>query len=356
MVLSFDARTGVTGLFESEDGKTWSLLQELGTVDYDIGDAVQLLEMPVLGPHGITTDTTKWVVMAAKAVNWRDKRPDGAQDHGIFYLVGDFDGKKFRPDVHQNDAAHGYKAHVAGWGDGQYAHSFRMDDGESRVIQQIRLNQEQATGEQASFVGIMGVPVELSLQMRTVGNETEARPVLCRTPVKELETLRGDETRSVEDLADIEVNVPNSEMRGPLKLGPFTYLHETNEFHINLEALNIGIDEHAILPYFNLRGTSAAEDGGFRMRFLFDRNTLEIFSPAGDFSVALVLTRHGRTPVNLAQQILDAAPGPTKGYRMASTVPARRNAERKLFQNPVERRGEWCPVQARGLDTYKTLD
>lgn len=136
------------GIFVSEDMKDWELTQKL-TIE-ESWECPDLRQIPVYG-----TDEKKWMF-------WT---PDG------YYLVGEFDGKKFTPGQeirriygfdHEREVAYAAQSF---WGT------------EGRVVQIPWLR----TGEKERlYLGIMGLPRELALRKK------DGEWILSASPVQEV--------------------------------------------------------------------------------------------------------------------------------------------------------------------------
>jgi len=263
MVLSLsrnntDREHATYGLFRSRDLKSWELLQEIGPGAW-YWECPDMFELPV------DNDPTriKWLLMKG----------------GGDYIVGTFDGERFRPETEPirvqwggsfygaqtfNDAPNGRRVHI-GW-----MNSGAKED-RPNAYPGMPFNQQ------------MSFPRELTLR------STPAGPRLFRQPIAEIEKLyakvhewKDQSLRPGENpLAGIEHDLLDIEFELELR--------EAKQLELKLRGTTITYDvTKSKLRVFDRSLDLAPVAGKLHLRALLDRTSIELFANHGEVTHAVV--------------------------------------------------------------------
>lgn len=236
--------------FSSPNLKQWTLLHKMNVPGCD--------ECPDFFPMAVDgkADNIRWVWTAA---NGR-------------YLVGSFDGTKFTPDggVQQVDFGKNFYA-VQSYSD--------IPESDGRRIQIAWMRGGKYPG--MPFNQQMGFPCELKLQTFPEGIR------MTRWPVKEIETLRGQEhTWNRETLKPGEN--PLAGIRGELfDIQAEVELGEASEFGFKVRGEKVAyLVKEKKLSALGASGPLELKDGRLTMRLLVDRASVEAFGDEGKLSLS----------------------------------------------------------------------
>ena len=268
--------------FSSPDLKEWKFESQID----GFFECPDIFELPVQGEPG----KSKWVLFAA----------DGE------YVVGDFDGKTFKPDGEKKPSD---------WGANYYAAQTYSDvpDGRRIIIGWMRGGKYPGM----PFNQQMSFPCELSLRASPQG------PILCKWPVKEIERLVINTTpvstplKPGQPIPLLQSNIP----------APGSELYDiTAEFDVaDVQAVTFDIRGAQVkwtadnkLTALKKSAPLAPIDGKVKLRILVDRTSLEVFGNGGAVTLSSCFLAH---PDNF-NAIVSAEGGEVKQMR-ASTAQLR---------------------------------
>jgi len=249
MVLYLDGDARRLGFFTSPDLKTWTKCGEIP----DFFECPDLFELPVDGDPA----NTRWVLHGA----------DGR------YLVGAFDGQNFTPDGDRQPCDSGGNFYAS-----QTFNNMPASDGRRVQIPWMA----GGVYPQMPFNQQMGFPCELTLRAVADGIR------LCRTPVKEIESLVADS----QVLTDIEIGPGEDPLAG--------VSGELFDISMDIEpgdAAEIGLCMDGMRMCYRAGdpgtlwalGHAAplhACDGRITLRALIDRTSVEVFGNDGQVSLS----------------------------------------------------------------------
>ncbi len=224
--------------FKSPNLKEWELLSvSQGGIDADkyLYECPDLFELAIDGDQA----NRKWILNAANS----------------HYAVGSFDGHAFRPEASKL---------VDVRGQGFYAAQTFSDIADGRRIQ---IGWQQAPSPGMAFNQLQSIPSELTLRSTADG------PRLCRTPVKELKSLRkgGNRATAVKDFRGELI-----ELRAEFEPGDAKSI----EFHVR--GAKIAYD--VVNQLVSVNGSEAPApliDGKQSIIVYVDKTVLEVFASGG---------------------------------------------------------------------------
>ena len=228
------------GFYTSKDLKTWTETSRLKCFH----ECPELFELPVDGDK----EDTRWVLYGASGE----------------YLIGDFDGKAFKPDTETIRFHHG---------DCFYAsQTFNNMPDDRRV--QIAWGQVATPG--MPFNQMMLFPVKLTLHNTPDGLRMRAYPV------KEIKDLRGDRTLIKDQMVKAGDN-PLKGLRGDcfdinaqIEVGD-------SDFGFRLRGCELIYNAEKHTLTFGKRSVPVQpKEGKIRLRLLVDRTSIEIFANRGE--------------------------------------------------------------------------
>jgi fructan beta-fructosidase len=245
--------------YSSADLKAWAFESRIGGF-YECPD---LFELPVEGTPG----KTLWVLSAA----------DGA------YLLGEFDGKTFRPGPVEKQKT---------WHGNFYAAQTFSNEPKGRRVQVGWANEIAFPGQ--PFNQQMTIPCELTLRPTADGVR------LFANPVAEVDRLRvGEGSRfgfpsgariGAGGEGGWSLDVPSDllDIRAEFEVG------QGGEFSLGVPGASVSYD--VARRSLACNGTSAPldpVDGTIRLRLLVDRGSIEVFANDGRLAISRGLTKHG---------------------------------------------------------------
>jgi fructan beta-fructosidase len=254
MALYLDGRD--FALFSSPDLKTWERLQTLTMPGCD--ECPDFFPLRVQGEPKVE----KWIFTAANG----------------YYLIGDFDGKKFTPETAPLPSDQGANFYAV-----QTYSDIPASDGRRIQIAWMR----GGSYPQMPFNQQMSFPCELTLRRTPEGLR------LFRWPVKEIRSLYTKEWKEKDVPLRPDAN-PLSELTGDLwDIEAEFELGEAQEvgFSVRGEDVVYRVKEQTL----SALGRSAPlkiEKGRVRLRILADRTSLEIFGNSGAASLSSCFTPH----------------------------------------------------------------
>lgn len=252
--------TGSTfALFGSPDALHWEELSRFeATGNCECPD---LFEMPVEGGNG----RTKWVFLSG-AGKW-------TQGDCARYMIGDFDGKRFKPESELVPIE---------WGGWNYSTQTFSDAPAGRRVFvgwfSTAFDAAHALLPGNPFNGQYRVPWELKLV------DTESGLRLSRKPVEELKKLRQDEARleggpyEAGEHAVKDANSRSLDIECEIEPGSAKTLSLVFE-GVNGIAYDVAAKTLQVLE--RKHEWPLEKDGSLKLRILFDVNCLEVFGPDG---------------------------------------------------------------------------
>ena len=241
--------------YTSPDLKVWTYRSRIE----GFFECPDLFELPLDGD----AKTSKWVLTAASSD----------------YMVGAFDGAKFTPET---------KMLKGNAGKGFYAAQTFSDAPKQRVIQMGWL---QAPSPGMAFNQAMSVPLELGLKTTPEG------PRLTRTPVKELDALRGESMKF--DAREYKAGQfivgvfggEQWEVRGTFELDAAA------RFELTVGGAVLSYDAKSKeLKLADYKVEVPLIDGKLTVRLFVDRTVLELFAADGSIYVPLPAIAKTRKP------------------------------------------------------------
>lgn len=236
--------------YGSKDFKTWTHLQDIHVPG--CSECPDFYEMPIEGEPG----KTAWVWTNANAR----------------YLVGEFDGKQFKPE-------HGFNSIQSEFGNGFYAGQTFSDLPDMRRVQIAWM--WHATYPGMPFNQQMTFATELKLHRTSDGLR------LFRMPVGEIKNIRERE----EKLSDIELDERGVALDGleTDKLDLDLTINVGSAKRVGLRVGGQSIDwdsQRRELSCLNMTAPLSPIDGQIKLRVLVDRTTIEIFGNDGVISMS----------------------------------------------------------------------
>jgi fructan beta-fructosidase len=225
----------------SPDLKKWTFQSRIA----DFFECPDLFELPVQG----SKDSKRWVLYAA----------DGR------YLVGDFDGKTFKPEGGKQQLWHGKFYAAQTWSDAPDGRRIQIGWGQGIDFPGMPFNQQ------------MTVPCELSLHSTPEGVRMRA------LPVKELESLYGKK-HTWKDLTVKPGENPLADVKAETFELRVTFEPAADEWLVIMNLLGIPVNYTLKTGKLTCKGLSMPlwqRDGKITLRILMDRGSLEIFGNDG---------------------------------------------------------------------------
>ena len=231
--------------YTSKDLKTWTETSRLKCFH----ECPELFELPVDGDEA----NGKWVLY-------------GASGH---YLIGDFDGKTFRPETEEIRFHYGNCFYAS--------QTFNNMPDERRV--QIAWGQIPTPG--MPFNQTMLFPVTLSLRSTPAGIRMQPYPI------KEIRSLRGEKT-TLRDLTVKPGDNPLKALRGDCFDISAVIEVGDNDFGLRLRGKELiyKADEQK-LSFGDRSAQVKPKQGKLRLRLLVDRTSLEVFANQGEVYMPL---------------------------------------------------------------------
>lgn len=266
-----------THFYESKNLKDWKFLSEFGPMGdtAKIWECPDLIEIPVSGE----ATKTKWVLLISNS------HPQGPKYVGMQYFVGEFDGKKFTADNQKQ-----YPLYLEYGKDFYAAVTFNnVPSTDGRIILLGWAN-NWAYGNKiptSTWRSAMTLPRELYLKNTPEGYR------IMQVPVKEIETLRGEEIFDVKALKENRAIEIVYEFAGGTakKFGLKIFKAENQE-------TIIGYDQEKQEVYFDRtksgnvnfqadfssieRAPAKLQDGKLKLRIFIDHSIVEVFINDGE--------------------------------------------------------------------------
>jgi fructan beta-fructosidase len=263
IVLHFDERA--MGFFTSKDLKTWQFESELKSSI--LQDCPELFQLPVGGNER----NKKWVLY-------------GGSGH---YFVGEFDGKKFKPETKEIQFSYGNCFYAS-----QTFNNIPEEDG-----RRIQMAWGVIPMPGMPFNQQLLFPVELTLRTTDEG--------LCMFayPVKEIERIR---TKVYTRTTDVQLK-PGQNILANVKGELFDIdaefaIGKGDEFGFVIHGLTIEYNrDNNQLSCGEVQAKLKPVDGKVRLRILADRTTLEIFANDGRVYVPVRIPIGGRRGLGLSE-------------------------------------------------------
>lgn len=238
-------------LFASPDLKNWSKLQTFTVAGCD--ECPDLFEIPIEREAG----KTAWVFMAANGK----------------YVVGQFDGREFKPD--DND----FRAISSDYWREFYAGQTFSNMPDGRRVQIAWLRDGKYPG--MPFNQQLSFPTTLTLHRTANGLR------LHRLPVKEIELLRDEEMRVTDAMIDSSGTKLNDLSGDAFDIHAIIEVGQAKRITWRICGQPIAFDADArVVSVLNASAPLAPIDGRITLRMLIDRTSMEVFGNDGEVSLS----------------------------------------------------------------------